>query len=253
MYISGYSACKTGKVLGISHGSVYNILKDLGIETRPIRKYEIDEFFFDEIDSEIKAYFLGFLFADGCNRGAPTYIIELMLAEQDKEILENLSSLIYKDRPLVYKRTKGKRQNVYRLLICSKHISESLSALGCVSRKTHSLTYPCYLDNSLHDHFIRGYFDGDGSLFMGSQPRWPQWRFTICSTFSFCTGVANIFSKSMGIDLNVRPHSNKSSYVIDTSGNVIVPTIMDWLYKDATIYLQRKHSKYIDMKDMLRK
>lgn len=57
-----------------------------------LRKYSLNESYFEKIDSEEKAYFLGFLFSDG---SVSKYSLNLSLAEVDKEILEKKSRKIY--------------------------------------------------------------------------------------------------------------------------------------------------------------
>src|SRR5258706_2989612 len=122
------------------------------------RKYPINESFFEKIDSEEKAYFLGLLFADGTNSIKKTEV-KLALGEIDKHILSRLNNFFQPTKPLYFQKSKLGRQNLYKLIINSKKISYRLNDLGIVPNKTHKLIFPKYLDNNLLKHFIRGYFD----------------------------------------------------------------------------------------------
>src|SRR5271155_4421936 len=70
----------------------------LGLKVLPLevvkRKYPVNDNFFEDIDTEEKAYYLGLLFADGCNHSGRVNKIELSLAKQDVYILERLSQLL---------------------------------------------------------------------------------------------------------------------------------------------------------------
>src|SRR5690606_4239788 len=100
------------------------------------RKYNIDETFFDVIDTEEKAYFLGFLYADGYNN-TDRSSVALSLKEDDKEILEKLNNLLQPNKPLGHKKS-----GQTALLISNKHISQRLVELGCHRAKTYTLVFP---------------------------------------------------------------------------------------------------------------
>ena len=69
MYLSGNSTVKIGQLFGFSHKKVAKVLEELSIPRTGVgrRKYQLDECYFDEIDTQNKAYILGFLCADGSN------------------------------------------------------------------------------------------------------------------------------------------------------------------------------------------
>ena len=134
--------------------------------------------YFDVIDTENKAYWLGFLFADG-NITTPyrvnkdgsikngIYRIEISLKEEDKDHLDMLRKELNVEKPLNISKTNYNGANRCRLYFNSKHMWEVLNSYGCTPKKSLTLTFPpisIFKDKSLIKHFIRGYFDGDGCL-----------------------------------------------------------------------------------------
>lgn len=59
-----------------------------------------------------------------------------------------------------------------RIQISSKTLTADLLKLGCTPRKSLTLKFPndgIFKSNDLIRHFIRGYFDGDGSVFISME------------------------------------------------------------------------------------
>ena len=120
-----------------------------------MKKYNFNEHYFDNIDCQEKAYWLGFFAADGYNHRDKGYI-EFRLHKQDIEILNKFKSCIQSNNPIgLYKET------YCNLSLYSKHLCEKLAEYGLGQAKTYTLQLPS-LEKSLMRHFIRGYFDGDG-------------------------------------------------------------------------------------------
>jgi hypothetical protein len=164
------------KIVGICRPTVRKILREAGV--RNVYKKDIEKCnnlnhnYFDQIDTEDKAYFLGLLFADGNNyvksKNRKYYTISIVLQERDKKILEKMRDTIAPGYNLYFYKPKNKNcQNTYKLSIRNKHLSDQLSSLGCVPAKSLILKFPnhnIFKNKNLIKHFIRGYFDGDGCL-----------------------------------------------------------------------------------------
>lgn len=87
------------------------------------KKYTFNKNYFEKIDSEDKAYFLGLLYADGCNSTSATQnhaSIVLNLQEGDKEILEKFMKYINSNKPLLYRPKQENHNPQYRFVINSK-------------------------------------------------------------------------------------------------------------------------------------
>ncbi len=208
------------------------------------RKYSIQENFFDKIDTEEKAYFLGFLFADGYN-DIKKKAVTLSLKEDDREIVLKLNNLLQPDKPLHYidmsfdNRGYANSKNQYRLTVSNVHISEQLNILGCGKNKTVNLEFPKNLNAKLIHHFVRGYFDGDGSVSNGK-----TYKIDILSTVSFIKELQIILLNelNLGITKLNRRWLDRESNVrsLQISGRLQCIKFKEWLYRDATIFMERK-------------
>jgi len=217
---------------------------------------DINEHYFDVIDTEEKAYFLGLLYADGCNHNLDKKKkISISLQAEDKPILELFSQAILGGMHLNFiKRRAATHQDQYALNIHSSIISNKLAELGCTARKSLTLKFPEWLiDLELQRHFIRGYFDGDGTV--GSYKRKDRkdgidYFAEIVSTLDFCTSISNIINKNAEVNVLLRlsdPKHNSITNKLYIRGNLQIVKFLDWLYRDAKVYLPRKYNKYINL------
>ena len=164
-FIEKLDCGKIALIYNVNKATIASAIKRQGLKLRTrtqIRKYYLKEDIFDNIDTEEKAYWLGFLYADG-NVANNASRIRLSLAENDLEILEKFSIFIFGEiRVKKYIRQKHiKGQNMVYVDVCSEHIASILKTYGLIPNKTFKLTFPMFLNKNLISHFIRGYFDGD--------------------------------------------------------------------------------------------
>jgi intein-encoded DNA endonuclease-like protein len=254
LYSEGLGTTKIAKKYMVWPNAISGLLKRRGIQLRGMseshRKYKIQENFFDTIDTEEKAYILGLFYADGSNN-TRRYKAYIMLAEIDKDILVKIQKIISPNKPLHYQKRRGgnaSHQNRYMFYINNKHMSIQLEQLGCMTNKTYKLTFPWWLDKTLYNHFIRGYFDGDGHVGIYGK----NVNFSIVGTKSFCSSLQEIFKKELGTNtVQYCRHPERKNNIRDirTSGTRQVEQLLDWLYKDATIFINRKYNKYQELKE----
>lgn len=251
LYLLGKSTIFLAKRYGVYSNAIRGILQRRHVKFRSLslanRKYKINETFFDTIDTEEKAYILGLFYADGSNN-IRRYKAYIMLAEQDVDILEKIRSIISPSKPLLYSKRKNnnlKHQNRYMFYIDNKHISIQLEKLGCVTNKTQSLTFPKWLNKKLYNHFLRGYFDGDGHIGIYGI----RMQFSIVSTESFCISIKKI-ANSLGVTSIIlytrfpERKNNTRNLKITKKSEMVV--FLKWLYNNATIYMNRKYFKYLE-------
>lgn len=206
------------------------------------RKYAIDEFFFDTIDSERKAYFLGLLYADGYNN-VNNYEISLCLQEKDLHILKAFIDSLQSNRPIGTKIINGA---YYRMVnIGNRRLSLALEDKGCGQAKTFSIRMPYFIPDDLLHHFVRGFFDGDGCIFVGKEVR-SNVRVTFVSNKIFLSDLSLVLIKNAGVNATkIQPSPNKNDLIgtLQYGGRGNCYKIRAWLYKDATIFLNRKQEK----------
>lgn len=195
----------------ISPTSISGYLKRNKISYKPKtnRKYTLDENYFEVIDTEEKAYFLGYLMADGCLKKTYKEKITMMSfsqSEENKKTVYLLKQALNTTKP-VYKKINNKGFNksdesfVYVLDIVSKKITSDLLKHG-MSHKKENISRIPQMDRRLIKHFIRGYFDGDGSISVYNNKYGLQAEFSITSSsVSLLIEIQNYLSSELSLSL----------------------------------------------------
>lgn len=203
------------------------------------RKYKFNERFFEKVNSESVAYWLGFLGADG---NVYKNSIQVSLSSKDVEHLYKFMGSIGTDSPPVYRPDN----DTYQLRVHSKAMVLDLLSLGIFPRK--SLSYVPIKFELLGDFssdYWRGMVDGDGWIIKNSQS---QMVIGICGTLETCIEFRN-FLNSMGINTRAVPNikaDGVNNFSFSVGGNVIVPKICKLLYGSCNIYLERKYKKAME-------
>lgn len=268
---NNYNIPELSEKFNISRSSVHWILEKNKIKTqyrlkkKRHRKYEVDESFFDIIDTEDKAYFLGLLYADGYN-DEKHFAIAISLHHEDKEVLEKFRTALKSTRPLQYvihdiyrEKTGINACNQYRLCVNSITMSKRLKSLGCHQKKSLTLEFPTkeQIPDNLLVHFIRGYFDGDGSFsyyLVKSRNSW-QAAMTIISTENFCIELSKILKVTVGVTTSINKRfkeSNTSTRELRISGTQQVYKFLKWIYNEHSISMQRKWDKFLNFEQKLK-
>lgn len=254
-YINGESSVKIGKRYGVSHKPILKELHNMGIEVNQkkfVRKYKLNESFFDNIDTPNKAYIMGLLHSDGSNNINKS-TISISLQEDDKDILEQIRLEVNSEKPLEYLDYSDKHdfgytyKNQYRLLLFSKHMCEELNNKGITPNKSLTIGFPNWLNTNLIPHYVRGVYDGDGSIYRSyrNDNNLPI-TVTITATESFCKVLKDICKKELNISAGIYDASchNGITKVFTLSGRNIAKKFLDWIYQDADLFLQRKYDRY---------
>lgn len=234
------SICKEFKM---DRGTFSKNLKKDGVEV--INKQNIcafNENFFETINTEGKAYWLGFFYADGYVSKNSNQV-ELSLKSDDIEHLKKLvNSLNFtKEKHLIQDNIRC------RFLVNNKKFKENLVKQGCVPQKSLILTFPLehQVPKYLIKHFVRGYIDGDGSVMIGLNHKKERVkpRLSVLGTKDFLISLANAMNWKIN---KISPIGNV--YSIEWGGQYVFNYI-ESLYKDANIYLDRKYEKYLILKN----
>jgi LAGLIDADG DNA endonuclease family protein len=216
-------------------------------------KYRIDEGLFEKIDSPWKAYFLGWMFADG-------YItkdlraIRLTLAIEDKNIIDFFASKLYKGKASRHRRepysfvapTNGKTyvgQPQCGLSVHRGKIARDLFDKGLIPRKSLTLVFPSNqsVPDHLMGHFIRGYFEGDGSI---HKPRGGRCGcVSILGSRRFLLGLRRVLAERH-IQSSVPRKTNRTIWIMAIANHENVCRFANLIYKDADHVLKRKRKRF---------
>ena len=252
LFLEGMSAEQVAKTMKLSSARFCKWLKSRGhIITNPAKKYTQNDDFFKVIDTEEKAYWLGFLYADGCIltrcRGdrLKSMHLEISLARIDKSHIEKFKEAIQSTNVVKDRTTKldDKTHESSRLTINSTKMCRDLIDKGCHPRKSLTLTFPSkeQVPDHLVKHFVRGYVDGDGSIMWNTNKRWG--RITILGTQEFLEGMVERMGWSLK-KLTGCNSTNDKLRQIEYGGKDESIRMLKNLYSDANVYLDRKYKKY---------
>lgn len=207
------------------------------------RAYSFDETFFDVIDTEAKAYWLGFITADGCvvlGRDAGGWAIRRMsvkLQASDSGHLEKLKSDMKADNPVrpVPAVTTGHPQAEFTL--SSAHLVESLIRLGVTPRKSLTAT-PWDGPGNLMRHYWRGMVDGDGTIIRHPGER-EKWHVRLLGSEA-CIEAFRLWGAAVcGSAADKYPKGRIWTW---TAGGLASPqALVRALYDGSTVYLDRKY------------
>lgn len=233
-------------------------------------KYNFDCNIFDTIDTEEKAYWLGFLWCDGYvsyrkrSESHEEYSLKLDLAIQDEEHILKFKRFLNSSHPIKFYKTKGFSgiTEVARLYICHKTFGQTLhSTYGIRAGRHEFKRYRELIPNNLFKHFIRGCLDADGSLIVSNvelykydnTKNYTRQIEKIAINFSTYFEVleeiqTHLYEQGIIESINkvsVR-HEDRDGFcgTLKYGGNLQCKRIANYLYGDASIYLDRKYKKY---------
>ena len=243
----------------VSYASVYNALKKFNIEFNYTygRKHSIDESFFENIDTEEKAYWLGFIMADGTviktNKDSSYNRLKIGLCLKDEDHLIKFKNSIKTTSDIKYYTTKENNSSysganyTHCYLNCdSIKLASDLIKHNCIPNKTDFCTIPNIPSELIH-HFIRGYFDGDGSISIYTDKNNDKrCEFSITSNSEILLEIQTILIDNCNLNkTKLKTYKRTSKATSLRYGGVQqVKKIFDYLYKDSTIYLDRKYNNF---------
>lgn len=250
LYNEGKSAIKIGEILYCSETTIFKILKEKGISSRipgnPGKYIFKNERFFEKIDSEEKAYFLGLIFADG-SLNDKLKTLQISLVSEDSNVLELFNSLIYKNRPIrtiTHKNIKHRDQN--QVTVTSKLFYNDLLKYNLSQNKSRYGKWVNIelIPQNLRIHFIRGYMDGDGCIYIHKVKKAPLLTFN--GHTNFIVELQKIIKQNIKSKGNISIRNEETNYTscLCYGGPIQVKRILDWIYKGSNIFLDRKYQKY---------
>jgi len=255
------------EIVGCSTTAVFNVLRRMGLNTRPLeiatKTYSVNRNYFEKIDNHDKGALFGFALADGCivenNRGY-THSLVFGVHPKDTDYIEFIKSQLEYTGPIKIIECKYGRNGKdtlpsCRMSVCDNQICKDLIKMGCGPRKSFNTDFPKeeHIPKEFLHSFIRGVFEGDGWLSVFENKRSPGKyisTFGICVTGSFGNELVKIVEKELKIKCNMRlKHVGEPDnvYTFSVGGNLQILKFMQWIYRDGTFYMSRKYNKYLEL------
>lgn len=244
------SGKKIASILRVNVKTVFAILKRNNIKSRTLSestmKYTCQDDFFNVIDTEKKAYWLGVLFADGNITKKASKSGQIIFSSKDKDWVEQFLLDVGSNNSPNCEYQKVFKKYIWKAQITSAQMYNDLNNLGCTPTKTKTIRIPILEDDLVH-HFIRGYFDGDGTVGAYKNLKNSDWKIL---KSGFCSG-----SKEFIIDLlKILPVKNKTikqsneCYITQHSLHDTL-NLYNFMYENYTLCLNRKRQVFIDYLD----
>lgn len=218
-------------------------------------KYTLNENYFDTINSANKAYWLGLIAADGSvSKLQPkrrNQRLQITLKYEDKYILEKFKSNIkYTGPVLEYTIKTGKYQGhrYATILFTSNKIAQDLAKYNIVPGKTYTYSYPNIPDKYTFD-FIRGYFDGDGSVFISNEKHWRNGTITPVIHFRFIgtKSLMETIQRKLNIGGALIKSRNSFTYELCYKRKIKALEFFSKIYTKKSLYLKRKYNIFKDV------
>lgn len=243
------SMLKIEELTSLKSGVIKRILKENNISVRSMNFYKpksFDENFFEIIDTEEKAYWLGFIYADGCVSGK---VFSLKISAKDIEHLKKFKNAIKSEHKIcefVNNNGFGIGNEACSIAINNKKLLKDLLNCGVKQRKTKELSFKVSMPNELIRHFIRGFFDGDGSIYSTSAKKYPDYKsgtISFTGTKEMLEWVRDILMTVTKLDVSVYKYKDKDVYDLKMGGIGTLRNLYEYFYSDTTIFLERKKNK----------
>lgn len=215
----------------VKTSAIRKILKrnnvQLATRSEANKRYFFNDSIFETIDTEEKAYWLGFMFADG-SVSLDRDDVSIKLKNNDVAHVQKFCDFVGYERTL----------DTACITIRSHQMKRDLIRHGCLPRKSWIDVTPLEVPANMHRHFARGVCDGDGHVGV--------YRNSASIEIVGSRGLLTWLSEN-GLAGNVRPHSSIWR-LRSKAGNVL--DWARWLYKDSTVYLDRKYESYLKMEEL---
>ena len=257
VYAGGASAKVAGAATGFSEAAALIVLRQAGL-VRPMLK-GVDHHYFDAIDSAEKAYWLGWLLADGCIRPASrtrSGYVRFHLMASDRAIIERFCAAV-KSTHHIYDRPNG-GSGACGVEISSQPMVYALGRLGVVPRKSF-VVVPPRLPHELQPHMWRGVFEGNGHIHIRRDADGAAVKISkgsgnhqlrLCGSFATCQAFMSfVIERAGGLPVKAEPGGRNRLVGTITLGTYRGAAIAKALYQDATdeLRLERKYKLALEL------
>jgi hypothetical protein len=251
---------KMADKLNVSIDSISKYMKlyQISYEKHYTGLYDCNENYF-QFDTPDSFYWAGFIAADGCVvKRQYSKILKITLSRKDRSHLDKIKIALQSNHPIkeyYIKPSELIKKSGWsaEIQIVSKILFDDLTRFNIVPRKTFIYDMPKWLlGHPLLNHFMRGYFDGDGCISycgLGEGRTIKQLSFSLLGNESFLINYQNVLIKKCLINENkIIPKDNVFS--LSYAGNYNIEKLYNFLYKDATIFLDRKRNRFLEINQL---
>ena len=230
------SVKETSKITKFPSSSITRIIKENHLEYLIHKQFNIN--IFQNIDTSEKAYWLGFIYADGY---VDKYGLSIALSEKDKAHLYKFSQFMQCYEDYIYEKitkNRDKEYKSYRIDLYNSTLALDLKNLGLYSNKSLTITFPneTILPKQYIYDFIRGYFDGDGCI-MTSETSKHKLQISIIGSKPFIESLKNFIPNGSIIKRKTKSAENIYYFNIKIVSSI---WLCNKMYANAKIYLDRK-------------
>ena len=253
LLMGGQSFISLAKIFDINPDTLSVLAKENGLFVDNRQKYVVNSNYFHDIDTPEKAYWLGFLYADGCiSKKSAKLILELQ--EQDELSLYKLRSCLDSSHPIKRKIVKFNEKTFHHsyIVIVNKILCNDLIKHGCIEKKSLILLPPS-INPELYSAWILGYMDGDGSIkvFKDSSRQKEVLRLNISftGTYEILSFIKSFFHSDAKIRHEHRCINNTYNFTITESASLNFLSEMYNTEPLGYMSLDRKRNKFIEYLD----
>lgn len=205
-------------------------------------KHSYDVSFFEKWSNNL-AWLVGIMLSDGyiSNESIKTRFIRIKMC--DKDVIYKIKKIVrYSSNIYMYKPSNGNKTS-YSITLCGEVIWQFFNSMGMDSNKSYNAHIPVNIPKEYFSHFLRGVFDGDGSIII-NKDKYLAAR--ICGTKRVVEFIREYLS------INSTIHSNKSdtNFIVQYTGSDALQ-FLGFIYKNSikNNRMNRKYKKYLEFKD----
>jgi len=246
----------TSTYLNRSRSAVQSKLRKMGLikDEKSRIRYKYNSDVFEIINTEEKAYWLGFIGADGCvhNKKDGGSRLKISLKLEDKPHLEKFNEFINGnvDIKKIINKIKDKAYNACEIVINSTKMCKDLINLGVIPNKTFNLALP-KIKEEFYFAYIRGFVDGDGCLYcaVDKNGRLRHSMEIVGASLIILEEIKEYFKlHNITSQIYIKRKGNYKLMIYDKKS---ILTFLKLFYLNSNIYLNRKYDKAVEMNNRL--
>lgn len=238
-YKNGESCQAIADSFKVTFHTISNILEKNNIaRDNRYKNINLNEDYFEKIDSNDKAYFLGFMLTDG-NISLKENIIRLSLSFKDEEILNVFKEKTGNANKICIRKDEKHNERIFQLR--SKKWKNDLAKYGVVPQKTFISEMPI-LSEDMMPHLIRGMIDGDGWISFSSH------QIGFCGNEKTVIQLKEYLVKTLNVyDVSVI-HASENLWQITWASKTDIKKIGSYIYQNKdNCFLTRKYNNFLQI------